>query len=655
MTLRFPSSGVVSLSGRNLDEGGSNGSGKSSVFLALRWCLFGQLGDEIILRGRTHTVVSVTFSVSDNASSSRYRVTRSRSRAGKGSLRIEVCGKRSWRFLPTRTIPAAQAWIEDTLASNTSLFNVSTLFSPSYGSSRFGQLTDAQRKQMIEQALGLERLDDIRDHFSRLLRNAENDLASNRSSAKTWLQVRESTLSTLKTMKRKADQWEKDGLKRVKKLSAQIEDVPEEPVETPALKGLELEEKKIRDKIREVETKLKSTTDFRMPYEIESDLKVVARDMSNVRSLIKKQVCPTCGQPTIGTAASNMFHDKVKDAFDKKVILEAELRVSKERKKVADALDVQSAFLHNKLNQVKTKIAVAKSKAASRKSDAERRNRLIQSEISDLQAQENPMSDPMVEEQTTFVEAGQSLLDAMRDRKKNKRFTAVYSFWKKGFGSKGVKSIILSNALSYLEQYATRWFKLFYPYGKISVRPTSMLKSGREVDKINVEVSLAESESVPYDSLSGGEKRRTDLALFFGWADFVTTFRGYRSSTWLMDEAFESLDAVGVACVLHAIRSSGRSGLVITHLPTLQESLKAQLQSDLCVVKQNGVSRLEGQSESGRRRSGRVEVRRSRGKATSSRTWFVKSLRNGGVSLSSGRLAPVQGDGLVQIKVDSGP
>lgn len=639
---------MASLDGRNLDEGGSNGSGKSSIFMAIRWCLFGIAGDEIILRKRR----SVSAHLVCNIDSTLYRISRFRKRGGKSTAFVEVRRRRKWYKQPYRTIPDVQAWIDSTFGINRSLFSVSTLFAPSYGSSRFGQLTDAQRKRLIEQVLKLDELEELRKHFSRKVRATENDLISHRTSARTWLQTRGTVIKSIASTKEKCALWEKDQREKIDALRRTKE---RKPNFSETDKKLEAEAKTVSDlkeKMEKVKERQQRWLIERLPRDIEPDLASVRQELKEKDMLLRSNRCPTCKQD-LGALHLDLSKE-VASLRAKERVLNDESKKAKLREKAVGELRDREQRLNQALTQAKFRVARLEATKAEKRRQYVRDVKRMDSEIHALQSQDNPHSESLKEDYADLVNINAALMTAMQKRKYHKAMLVVYSFWKKGFSSRGVKSIILVQALPYLSQYAISHLEGFYPQGRILVDATTVLKSSREVDKISVSVDLGTGQTVPYASLSGGEKQRVDLALFFGWADFIETFRGYRSSIWFMDEAFESLDVVGAACVLDAIRKSRRSGLIITHLPTLQETLKNRFQRNLTAVKQNGVSRiLGGRNEFDRSESALAVAPPSESKVGDSKTRSVKSLRRGGESRFSKHQIRARGGGKVRIKVGS--
>jgi DNA repair exonuclease SbcCD ATPase subunit len=78
-----------------------------------------------------------------------------------------------------------------------------------------------------------------------------------------------------------------------------------------------------------------------------------------------------------------------------------------------------------------------------------------------------------------------------------------------------------------------------------------------------------------YQGLSGGERRRTDLALQLGLSQMV----GGGSGTLWLDEAFDALDRDGAerAAVVARELAATRCVVVISHSEALQEALRPDM------------------------------------------------------------------------------
>jgi DNA repair exonuclease SbcCD ATPase subunit len=143
-------------------------------------------------------------------------------------------------------------------------------------------------------------------------------------------------------------------------------------------------------------------------------------------------------------------------------------------------------------------------------------------------------------------------------------------------GLKGVRAQILGRALEGLEAGACAWASTL-SMGKMTLRlaATTAKKDGSGVtDAISVRVSKDGGATFQsYDSLSGGQRRRIDLALLLAISETASAAdpRIPKDSTLFFDEAADALDEEGLeafARVAEAL-AKDRCVVLISHQPGL--------------------------------------------------------------------------------------
>lgn len=107
---------------------------------------------------------------------------------------------------------------------------------------------------------------------------------------------------------------------------------------------------------------------------------------------------------------------------------------------------------------------------------------------------------------------------------------------------------------------------------------------------IELHISRKEKEVV-YKSLSGGERRRLDIALILSFQRFLIESSSISTNLLVFDEIFDGLDNLGVVNVLSAIETlfpESSSIYVISH----NQQIKAHFDSVVQVIKENDISRV---------------------------------------------------------------
>jgi DNA repair exonuclease SbcCD ATPase subunit len=136
-------------------------------------------------------------------------------------------------------------------------------------------------------------------------------------------------------------------------------------------------------------------------------------------------------------------------------------------------------------------------------------------------------------------------------------------------GVRGVRSRILSKALSSLEELANTYLGWLCTGVKLGLSAQTELGNGKIQDKIEIQID-GYGGGQGYKALSGGQRRRVDLSLLLALASLSRS-----KGTLVFDEAFDALDTDGVqaACDLLSRIGQTRPVIVITHNPALVESL----------------------------------------------------------------------------------
>lgn len=143
-------------------------------------------------------------------------------------------------------------------------------------------------------------------------------------------------------------------------------------------------------------------------------------------------------------------------------------------------------------------------------------------------------------------------------------------------GLRGVRAAVLGDALSGIGEVANTWLaRLGMPDLRLNLSPTSTRGSGAVVDAISVEVEGA-ADGQGYQGSSGGERTRFDLSLMLALADVAGGLvAGSTGGTLWFDEVLDTLDASGVEAVVALLEelSADRPVVVISHAVDLIERL----------------------------------------------------------------------------------
>jgi exonuclease SbcC len=162
----------------------------------------------------------------------------------------------------------------------------------------------------------------------------------------------------------------------------------------------------------------------------------------------------------------------------------------------------------------------------------------------------------------------------------------------RAFGRDGVPTWVLeTSAIPALEVEADRLLGEFGTDYHVELRTERELKSGGAAETLDVAV-LTDRGARPYETFSGGERTRINLALRIALARLLANRRGAESRLLAIDEP-DGLDEKGMAALVDVLRDLDVLGefdrvLLVSHIPALRDAFDATLN----VVKTDGRSEV---------------------------------------------------------------
>jgi DNA repair exonuclease SbcCD ATPase subunit len=187
------------------------------------------------------------------------------------------------------------------------------------------------------------------------------------------------------------------------------------------------------------------------------------------------------------------------------------------------------------------------------------------------------------------VKAEQKALNAeiealTKDKQQYEEEVHRHAWWyKTGFSAKGLRAYILRTMLQEINLKVNKYASMLGIGISFGV-DFSVASLPFEV-KVNLN-----GHEVNYADLSGGQAQRVNVAMSFGIHDVVSA--GTDCNLLILDEVFEGLDAGGLETIFAMIRNkvAGRTVYVITH----RESLDALSAKFIDVETRNGITKIRG-------------------------------------------------------------
>lgn len=559
---------------------GKNGSGKTTIFNALAWCLYKQVlkkGSSIEPWKHTQdkkyrgTMVSVNFRDDKNS----YQVTRCKDFKGNIGKPNQKGGSKLFFFtngeLDKKKYKSnIQPEIEKTIGYSFTLFKNAILFGQEV--ERLMKESGPNKRQVFEEAFDTSFIEDAKDKVVKRLN--ERKLVEQR-----YEQIVEGHTNELRAF----DSVTKDMLningRRIRelyrekaKVKKQIEDLD---------KWLFSNNQDMEGQVKELEEKLdkaKSKVDSKLSdeeFRLNMWINTKDQEYEGLRDEIKflfkesrvQKNCPVCYQPL---AKSKIAEVK------KKMVLKM-----KELKKKAKASKVELEKLRDKYKKVKKSLE-------SQEKYTQEVNRLTRSlkyarEALDkitptitLLEHKRDKQLPALKKSIQKLKKEQLVLKSDREvakKKSKKELEAAKAFlshyrkknnmdeWliKDPLSTKGLRAYIFESMLKDLNDC----LKAYRQFVNFSIRVYVELETARKDIKVAI---IKKGQEIPYEDLSKGQKQLTEAILAFGINDAIT--KNKPINIFLMDEIFESLSIDNVEIISNIVmqKATKYSIHLISHL-----------------------------------------------------------------------------------------
>ncbi len=155
----------------------------------------------------------------------------------------------------------------------------------------------------------------------------------------------------------------------------------------------------------------------------------------------------------------------------------------------------------------------------------------------------------------------QTFINAEQDKTIIEKEMRAYSYWSTiGFSNKGMKAYVIQALLVKLNKALMKYGQTLGIYVNIDIKTDTKSKA------FSIKITQDEVEK-DYSSLSGGEQKRVDVIVSFALHDILPV----KVSLMVMDEIFEGLDEQGLTSAMSLIqeKSKDHGVYIISHNPNI--------------------------------------------------------------------------------------
>jgi DNA repair exonuclease SbcCD ATPase subunit len=572
---------LVLIEGRNLDVGGSNGAGKSSIWDGISFALFGSTvrglkGDEVISHwAKGDCCAEVEFVFKGDT----YIVARYRKHSEYGDrLIVNHTAGTSKKVVELGTLAQTQEWIENTFKIDFDLFRCTVLFAQG---ETFNFIDSGNKTQ--------------KEILSKVMRINYDEFLSRAKEGLRGVQDRQSEIDRKMIVLN-------SHLKDDEELGFESEIAEWDEKQKIEIKSRKTEIAQLEEKLKKLSEELGSVEKFEaVKLKIDAQISSVQKERDTVKETIGglqykmksmveeivrlkklKAECPTCLQEIDGDRIEKLLKERSKtvnivskecEAFeDKEVELRGKLKDFRE-----------------KLDKVNAVISEAREKARTAKMvkctlDG------VKEELESVKAQDNPFIKKQEEEKRKQEEIRSKIAKFKKEEKQLLAEIPYRDFWVKAFGDAGIKSFVFDLICSSLTNKTNKFLNLLTKGTvTISFDTQKKLKSGELREKFDVSI-VKDGKETMYAAYSGGEKRRISLATDMALSEIMSDFYGSKFSMVCFDEQASYLDTNGRESFMDLLKDLARSKrvFVVDH----DAEFKSRFDEVWVAEKKDGVSRL---------------------------------------------------------------
>lgn len=624
LSYSFPDSGLIFVGGEVQDSAmsSSNGAGKSALFEALCWGLYGKtlrgaaVGDVVNWAEGRNCFVQVMFC--DDTGTSLYTIQRYRNDKERGNQVIlfqnedDVTGAGS---------QVTQEAIEAMVGMSWLVFSAAVVFGEK--AQRFTEARDSEKKQIFDEILLMSRYQEAQKEVRADMKEVHVDMIRQESSinsAESALSIAlgdydeaEKSLEAL-TKDRDGAKIHLDNItKELEVLRIQLAgETVQNTAANLALVGLEKDNKDLLEAVVDAE-KQKSTYVIQASRpaiqkrvevnNINGNIEKLQTKLKALRTLKGQNACPTCGQKILAESIEDVakhYNDEITDLVGDKNAAEAEIiklaKVeaegrSKWDKDLNEIISLKSS-VDKDIRAKKTFLAASDGKIRQLNDKIGMLDREKVEQESRFEERESFLTETIERVGKRIEDDEKILTDSRAALAKSQDHILYLAFWEGGFGNQGIKSLLLDEILPELNSrvnfYATA---LCGEDMRVVFDTESTLKGGGVRDKFDVQIFRGEGK-VDYATLSAGEKRRVDVAILLALQSLIFERNANDCNLVVLDEVFDSLDRVGVERVVNLLAEEAKDKaiFVISHLNEFRD----YFEQEVIIRKHGGVSEIVG-------------------------------------------------------------
>lgn len=638
------SGGVILVKGVNLDvsdeesNASSNGAGKSSIPEIIVYTLYGKtikhpkkIGHRDVINNSVGKGLRTEVRWGD------YRVVRTRK---PDSLRLWESPQAVWDESTEITLggqPATQKLIEDKIGLNYETFVNVVVFTDNNAGS-FLECDAAGKREIVENLLSLEKYKGFAESAKNLKREKRDEARLAAAEIDGVRRQRDQAESRLKAAATQEESWRSKAESEIEQIKAKLlqkKKEMSESTESPSssryheavsrmsdinseLPALEEKRQRLEAILEKANERLSSQRNFHGEANLEirkadSEIFRVESLMEDHRNEVRRLesseggICKYCfgkvSKENFGKYRDKMMEKVSSMADEVDTMLASKADMSLKAKALEEKMQATSKAVSEakkSISEVSASIRHLRAELSElekieRPTNEATRISMIEGQISELTAALGDKKRAL-EEDTPFksiIEGLRGEIEARTSEIKDKEVRLAdlenalpyYDFWQTGFGDAGIRKFVIDGIIPALNARIAHWLQ-FLIDGRIT------LEFDNELDE-QIQRNPPDGDPFVYHAMSGGERRRLNLAVSQAFAHVMMLNSGTYPSLVFLDEVTTNIDQMGVVGVYNMIveLAKDRQVFVTTHDQNLLDMLDGcQL---ITLEKQGGFTSLK--------------------------------------------------------------
>jgi len=560
---------IISVVGKNYDKRdknepyGSNGSGKSSIFDAIVFGLFGRTIRKTKLdliindQEKKNCYVKILF----EANNKKYIIERYRGHEKyKNDIKFKNIETGEEK---TGDIRIIQKEIDEIVGFDFEQFVSTTFLGKNF--EPFFEIGGTKRKEIFWKLLGLNYFDDIAKNIEDKLIGISNERGLFNSQIYELNNKidtnREFVLNLEQTLKKNQIESEEHNLLEKNKLINDNEAFKSEMDILRVQQG-KIEEylKDILDKKNKIETKRNNTG---------NELYLINSKLSEINKELNNKVCPMCKRELDKTTEQKLLSERKtlekrqKDISDTKNKIEPVYEKIRANEKVAKAKFEEN---RSRINTINAKI--------------EQNNEYInEKKVVGLSSNN---FDSIIKEKNSEIQSHLVMIESLKkDLSKTEYEFDQLNFWNRIFKEKILSDYILEKTFGHFERFLNKYLQ-----GKYTC---SIIFSGKLRQP---ELRIVEGKTKKYyDNFSEGERGEVDIASILSLFVILRTLYG-GSNILLIDDLFYKLDKISTRNCVELLKNFAIENQILIYIVSQRDEIINLTDKSVIVEKRNGISEI---------------------------------------------------------------